>query len=137
VLEKMMALGLNLGGEQSGHLILWDLNTTGDGLVAALELLRIMKFTESPPSDLRKVLHKYPQSLVNLKIPKKVPFAEIPDLTETLASLDDELAGKGRVVVRYSGTEAKVRILVECKDPADLKRVSERASAPFVKYFGL
>jgi phosphoglucosamine mutase len=137
VLEKMMAHGLNLGGEQSGHLILWDVNTTGDGLMAALELLRTMRTTGLPLSQLRTVLQKFPQSLVNLAVKERIPFAQIPGLNETIATIDQELHGLGRVVLRYSGTEAKIRILVETKNEADLAKITARVAEPILKHFGI
>ncbi len=137
VLEQMLALGLNLGGEQSGHLILWEENTTGDGLIAALELLRIMRATGKPASELRQVMHKYPQRLLNLKVPARTPLEEIPGLSEVVSEVERELAGKGRLLLRYSGTESKIRILAETPDESGLDPVLERVAAPIRAHFGL
>jgi phosphoglucosamine mutase len=137
VLEMMLEHELNLGGEQSGHVILRDYNTTGDGLVTALELLRIIKSTCQPLSRLRQELRKYPQLLVNLKVRERVPFDQIPGLTATLKKVETELGSTGRILLRYSGTEAKIRLLVETRDEALLQPVAERVLAPVKSFFSL
>ena len=133
VLEKMLAEDLNLGGEQSGHVILRDYNTTGDGLVTALELLRIMHATGKPLSELRCVMKKYPQLLVNLKVREKVPLDKLPEVTAAVEAVEKELGSKGRVLLRYSGTEPKIRLLVETKDEALLQPTADRILAPIKK----
>ena len=135
VLEMMLAENLNLGGEQSGHVILRDYNTTGDGLVTALELLRIMKSTGRPLSQLRRELRKYPQLLVNLKVRDRVPFEQIPGLLVTIKAVETELGTSGRILLRYSGTEAKIRLLVETRDESLLQPVADRVLAPVKKHF--
>ena len=124
VLEKMLADDLNVGGEQSGHVILLDYNTTGDGLVTALELLRIMKTTGEPLSKLRLGMKKYPQLLVNVKVRERIPLEQIPEVTETVRAIEKELGSNGRILLRYSGTEPKIRLLIEGRDNA---RINERA----------
>jgi phosphoglucosamine mutase len=133
VLELMLAHSLNVGGEQSGHVILRDYNTTGDGLVTALELLRIMKTTGQPLSELRKGMSKYPQLLVNLKVRERVPLEQLPEVMSTLRAVEAELGSRGRVLLRYSGTEAKIRLLVETRDPALLQPTADRVLAPVKK----
>lgn len=130
VLEQMLAHELNLGGEQSGHLILRDCNTTGDGLVTALALLRIMKTTGKPLSELRQGMKKYPQLLVNLKVRERIPFEKMPDVTKTIRIIEEELGTEGRVLLRYSGTEPKIRLLVETKDEKHLQPVVDRLLVP-------
>ncbi len=134
VLEQMLAHDLNLGGEQSGHVILRDYNTTGDGLVTALELLRIVKSRGEPLSQLRLGLRKYPQLLVNVKVRERVPLGQIPGVTETVAAVEKELGSSGRILLRYSGTEPKIRLLVETRDEALLQPIADRILAPIKKH---
>ena len=134
VLEKMLAGGFNLGGEQSGHVILLDHNTTGDGLVTALELLRIMKSTGKPLSELRKGMKKYPQLLVNVKVRERVPLEKVPEVSDVVKAVEKELGAKGRVLLRYSGTEPKIRLLVETQDEALLQPTADRILAPIKKH---
>jgi phosphoglucosamine mutase len=129
VLEAMLEHGLNVGGEQSGHVILRDYNTTGDGLVTALEILRIMRETGKPLSELRRDLNKYPQKLVNLRVQERIPLDDLPKVKSTLSAIEAELGSSGRVLLRYSGTEAKLRLLVETRDPALLPPTVDRIVA--------
>jgi phosphoglucosamine mutase len=134
VLEQMLAHDLNFGGEQSGHIILRDCNTTGDGLVTALELLRIMKSRGEPLSKLRLGLRKYPQLLVNLKVRERIPLDQIPGVADTVKAVEKELGANGRILLRYSGTEPKIRLLVETRDEALLQPVADRILAPIKKH---
>jgi phosphoglucosamine mutase len=134
VLEQMLAHDLNFGGEQSGHIILRDCNTTGDGLVTALELLRIMKSRGEPLGKLRLGLRKYPQLLVNLKVRERIPLDQIPGVTETVKAVEKELGSNGRILLRYSGTEPKIRLLVETRDESLLQPVADRVLAPIKKH---
>jgi phosphoglucosamine mutase len=134
VLEMMLALDLNVGGEQSGHVILRDHNTTGDGLVTALELLRIMKTTGQPLSKLRLGMRKYPQLLVNLKVRERIPLDQLPEVTATVQAVEKELGANGRILLRYSGTEPKIRLLVETRDEALLQPVADRILIPIRKH---
>jgi len=133
VLEMMLANDLNVGGEQSGHVILRDYNTTGDGLVTALELLRIMQTTGQPLSQLRLGMKKYPQLLVNLNVRERIPLEQLPEVTETVNAVEKELGSTGRILLRYSGTELKIRLLVETRDEALLQPVADRVLAPIRK----
>ncbi|MEJ0001004.1 MAG: phosphoglucosamine mutase [Verrucomicrobiota bacterium] len=130
VLEMMLKEGLNVGGEQSGHVILRDHNTTGDGLVTALELLRIMRAAGEPLSCLRRGLRKYPQLLVNLKVREKIPLEQLPEVTAAVRQVEGELGAAGRILLRYSGTEPKIRLLVETREEALLQPVADRVLAP-------
>lgn len=118
VLENMKANGYNLGGEQSGHVIFLDDNTTGDGLLSALHLLQVMVDTGKPLSELAKVMEVLPQALVNAKVPnnKKESYMEYSDIAEAIAELEKKFAGEGRVLIRPSGTEPLVRVMIEGKD---------------------
>ncbi len=113
VIEAMRQHNANFGGEQSGHLIFRDYGTTGDGLLAALQILRIMRETGKPLSELAKCLKPYPQVLLNVKVTRKTPFEECEKLMQAQKDVEAQLAGKGRVLLRYSGTENLCRIMVE------------------------
>ena len=116
VVEEMRQNGYNLGGEQSGHLVFLDHATTGDGIVAALRVLAIMVREGRPLSELAKVMTRAPQVLLNLTVEKKVPLAQLVDVVKLIASVEAELGEEGRVLVRYSGTESKVRVMIEGAD---------------------
>lgn len=113
VIEEMIQNRANLGGEQSGHLIFLDHNTTGDGLVSALQVLRIMIESKTKLSNLAKIVKKYPQILLNIQVASKPPLKEIATVQSAIKAAETQLAGKGRVLVRYSGTEKICRIMVE------------------------
>lgn len=114
----MLENGYNLGGEQSGHVIFLDDNTTGDGLLSALHLLEVMVETGKPLSELAKVMEVLPQSLVNAKVPnhKKESYMEYTEIAEAIGELEKKFAGEGRVLIRPSGTEPLVRVMIEGKD---------------------
>lgn len=118
VLERMREIGASLGGEQSGHVIFLDENTTGDGLLSALHLLEVMVDTGKPLSELAKVMTVMPQALVNVKVPnhKKEKYMEYPEIAGAIDELNRKFAGEGRVLIRPSGTEPKVRVMIEGKD---------------------
>ena len=118
VLENMKENGYNLGGEQSGHVIFLDDNTTGDGLLSALHLLQVMVDTGKPLSELAKVMEVLPQALVNAKVSnnKKESYMEYSEIAEAIAELENKFAGEGRVLIRPSGTEPLVRVMIEGKD---------------------
>jgi len=118
VLERMREIGASLGGEQSGHIIFLDENTTGDGLLSALHLLEVVRVTGKPLSELAKIMTVMPQALVNAKVPnhRKNHYMEYPEIAQAIAKLEEEFAGEGRVLIRPSGTEPKVRVMIEGKD---------------------
>src|SRR2546426_2617542 len=116
VIEEMVSRNLNLGGEQSGHIIFRDFTTTGDGIISALQILRIMHTTGQPLSKLKKCLQKYPQAQRNLIVKSKPPIEELREVVKLREEVERELAGKGRVVLRYSGTESKIRLLIEGRE---------------------
>lgn len=113
VVERMLQEKATLGGESSGHIICSEISPTGDGLVAALKVLSVMLETRQPLSQLRRCLRKYPQATANLKVREKKDLATLPHLPMAIQSLESEMGGYGRVLVRFSGTEAKIRLLVE------------------------
>ena len=120
VLERMKEIGASLGGEQSGHVIFLDENTTGDGLLSALHLLQVLVDTGKPLSELSKIMTVLPQALVNAKVPnhKKDHYMDYPEVASAIAKLEEMFAGEGRVLIRPSGTEPKVRVMIEGKDQA-------------------
>ncbi|MDA3924928.1 MAG: phosphoglucosamine mutase [Kiritimatiellae bacterium] len=116
VIDSMRKNGYALGGENSGHLIFHDYATTGDGIISALQVLRMMKKEGKTLSQLVNCMKEYPQKLVSLKVKVKKPVEEVPILHDAIHNCEVELKGRGRVIVRYSGTEPKIRLLVEAND---------------------
>lgn len=127
VLENMRENGYNIGGEQSGHIIFLDENTTGDGLLSALHLLEVMVKTGKKLSKLAEVMEVLPQALVNAKVPnhKKEKYMEYPEIAQAIEKLESRFAGEGRVLIRPSGTEPLVRVMIEGKDQEEIQREAE------------
>lgn len=131
VLERMKEIGASLGGEQSGHIIFLKENTTGDGLLSALHLLKVMVETGEKLSELAAIMEVLPQALVNAKVPnhKKERYMEYPEIADAIQKLTDKFAGEGRVLIRPSGTEPLVRVMIEGKDQKmieeDAKKLAE------------
>ncbi len=113
VVEKMRAGGYNLGGEQSGHIVFFDYNTTGDGPITALHILYLMRKKNEPLSKLVSDIKLYPQILINVEVEKKRDIKSIPEIEAAIKKAEERLAEKGRVLVRPSGTEPKIRVMVE------------------------
>jgi phosphoglucosamine mutase len=128
--------GFSIGGEQSGHMILRDHGTSGDGLLAALQILRIMTESGRPLSELRRVLKKYPQAQRNLRVREKPPLDSLVEVSDLVAETERALAGKGRVLLRYSGTEPKVRLLVEGSDEAMINVAADKIAAALTAAIG-
>jgi phosphoglucosamine mutase len=126
VIEEMMKQNLNLGGEQSGHIIFRDFTTTGDGIISALQILRIMHTTGQPLSKLKTCLKKYPQTQRNLTVKAKPPIEELREVVQLRDEVERELAGKGRILLRYSGTEPKIRLLIEGRELDKIDRQANR-----------
>ncbi len=131
VMERMREIGASLGGEQSGHIIFLDENTTGDGLLSALHLLQVMVETGKSLSDLKQVMEVMPQALVNARVAnhKKEKYLEYPEIAEAIKRLEAEFAGEGRVLIRPSGTEPLVRVMIEGKDQQVIRREAEKLAA--------
>ena len=128
VLERMQEIGANLGGEQSGHIIMLDRNTTGDGLLSALLLLEVLVKTGKPLSELASIMEVLPQALVNAKVPnhKKEHYMEYPEIAAAIEELNHKFAGEGRVLIRPSGTEPKVRVMIEGKNQAMIEEEAKK-----------
>lgn len=122
VVEMMRSQGYALGGEQSGHIVMLDHATTGDGLLAALRVLSLMRRTRQPLSSLASVMQHLPQVLVNFAVAKKVPLSELKEALKIIAEVEKKYGDNGRVLVRYSGTESKCRVMLEGEDKSSLER---------------
>ncbi|MBQ8280013.1 MAG: phosphoglucosamine mutase [Roseburia sp.] len=135
VLENMMENGYNIGGEQSGHIIFLDDNTTGDGLLSALNLLRVIVETKKTLSELASVMEVLPQALVNAKVPnhKKEDYMEYPEIADAIAALEQKFNGEGRVLIRPSGTEPLVRVMIEGKDQAVIEAEAKKLAELITK----
>ena len=120
VVEEMRKGGYNLGGEQSGHLIFLDNNTTGDGVLAALQLLAVMRRTNKPVSELAEVMIPLPQVLVNVRVKQRQDIMTIPSVASAIKGVEEKLGNEGRVLIRYSGTEPLLRIMLEGQDKYEI-----------------
>jgi phosphoglucosamine mutase len=136
VVEEMRAHGYNFGGEQSGHLVFLDHMTTGDGVLGALQVLAVMLESGRPLSELRRVMTRYPQVLVNLKVKEKRPLESLPDVQKLIGKIERALGAEGRVLVRYSGTEAKVRVMVEGADEPTIQGYADEIGRALEKACG-
>ncbi|RMH05881.1 MAG: phosphoglucosamine mutase [Nitrospirae bacterium] len=125
ILERMVAEGYNLGGEQSGHLIFLDYNTTGDGVISAIQMLKLMKRTGRPLSELAQCMEAVPQVLLGVPVTRKPQLDSIPELQRAIQANEQRLNGRGRILVRYSGTEPLVRVMVEGSDHATIQQVAQ------------
>jgi phosphoglucosamine mutase len=129
VVEEMLRGHYNLGGEQSGHIVMFDHATTGDGLLAALRILSVMRRSGKTLSELTSIMTKLPQVLVNLRVDRKIPISELKQTSTLIADIEQCYGSTGRVLVRYSGTEAKCRIMLEGPDLEVLRRDANAIAA--------
>jgi len=136
VLEEMRRSGASFGGEQSGHLIFFEHATTGDGTVAALALLRVMVQSGRPASELARCMTVFPQSQRSLKVREKPALDTLPEVRRAIGEAEQRLGAQGRVLVRYSGTEAKVRVLVEGPDQSVIDGLAESIGGALQKAIG-
>jgi phosphoglucosamine mutase len=126
VLEEMQRVGATLGGEQSGHILFRDGDaTTGDGLLTALRVMEIMVRSGRSLAELTADLKVFPQIIRNVRVREKVPFAQIPTVQQSITAAERELDGVGRVVVRYSGTEALARVMIEAESKDTMNRIAD------------
>nr|C6E5P5.1 RecName: Full=Phosphoglucosamine mutase [Geobacter sp. M21] len=121
VVEEMLKGGYNLGGEQSGHMIFLDHNTTGDGVLSALQVLAIMQRHQKRLSELALVMDPLPQVLVNVRLAEKSDIMQVPEIAKMINDVEERLKGEGRVLIRYSGTEPLLRIMLEGSDEGDIR----------------
>ena len=126
VLEEMIKNDCILGGEDSGHIIFKEYHTTGDGILTALQLLSVMKKEKKSLFELSKIMKTFPQVLINVKVKRKAPLEEIPELKSVISEVEKELADKGRVLVRYSGTQSICRVMLEGPDKDETERLAAK-----------
>ena len=126
VVEEMVKGGYNLGGEQSGHIVFLDHNTTGDGLITALAVLALLVEKGQPLSHLRRVMTRFPQVLVNLRVASKPDVATLPAVARAIVDAERTLGERGRVLVRYSGTEALLRVMIEGEREPEITVLAQR-----------
>ena len=136
VMEKMIEGGYNLGGEQSGHIIFLDHNTTGDGLITALQVLSIMKQEGRSLSDLATCMRAYPQILVNVRVRERRDLAALPPIAARVKEIEGLLGDKGRLLIRYSGTEPKLRIMLEGENEDEITRYANELAELVRKHLG-
>ena len=136
VMEAMRAGGFSFGGEQSGHIIFHDYASTGDGILGALKVLEIMKRTGKALSELKKSVKLLPQVREDLRVREKLPIADIPKAAKLIQEAEKKLAGRGRVFVRYSGTEPLVRVMMEGDDLAEIRKECKKIAAAFEEAIG-
>jgi phosphoglucosamine mutase len=137
VIDEMLQHGFNFGGEQSGHIIFRDFSTTGDGLIATLQILRIMKTSGTPLSRLARCWKRFPQVVTNILVREKRPFEQLEHVAELLHQAEQAVKAQGgRVLLRYSGTEPKARLLLEGREPADLEKWSQQIASAIKKQIG-
>jgi phosphoglucosamine mutase len=136
VVESMRKNGYNLGGEQSGHIVFLDQSTTGDGIVAALKVIETMRRTGFSLSKLKKRIKLYPQILENVKVSKKEPFEKFDDIKKSIEAAELSLKDRGRVFVRYSGTESLARVMVEGEDALEIQKISRGICTAIQKNLG-
>ena len=138
VLEEMLKTGAILGGEQSGHIIFRDGEaTTGDGLLTSLRVMEIMARSGKPLADLIGDLKVFPQTIQNIRVREKIPFAQVPEIQRTIEAAEKELDGNGRVVVRYSGTEALARVMVEAESEEKMKALADNIAGAIKSALGV
>jgi phosphoglucosamine mutase len=125
VVEAMVRGGFNLGGEQSGHIVFLDHNTTGDGLITGLAVLARMVESGRPLSELRRVMRRYPQVLRNLRVREKPPVESLPSVQRAVHAAERTLADRGRVLVRYSGTEMLLRVMLEGESSPQIESLAD------------
>ncbi len=136
VIAEMLKSDFNVGGEQSGHMIFRDYATTGDGIVSALQILSIMRQTNKPLSELKKCLTKFPQTQRNLKVREKKPLEELPGILRLVREVESSLGREGRVLLRYSGTETKIRLLIEGPDLDRIDKMADTIASEIITQIG-
>jgi phosphoglucosamine mutase len=136
VIERMHKIGANVGGEKSGHVILMDYATTGDGIITAMQIIRLMKDRQATLAELADCMVEYPQKLVSLKVKVKKPLDSLPNLMLTMGLCKKDLGDEGRMIVRYSGTEDKIRLLVEARKARQVSTWIDKLSRAVRKDLG-
>jgi phosphoglucosamine mutase len=136
VVEAMRRGGLNFGGEQSGHVVFLDHITTGDGMLAALQVLAILRRRGRPLSELSGIVDPLPQVLRAVRVREKPPLAGLPELTALVSRIESDLAGRGRILVRYSGTEPVARVMLEGEEQARIEALAAEVCERIARLIG-
>ncbi|MGY3765956.1 phosphoglucosamine mutase [Vagococcus vulneris] len=137
VVEEMKKMGYNLGGEQSGHIIFLDFNTTGDGLLSGIQLMHVMKETGKELSELASEIEEYPQKLVNIKVSDKYGAMDVPAIKDVIEKAEEEMNGDGRILVRPSGTEPLLRVMAEAPTVEKVNYYVDKIAAVVVEEIGI
>jgi len=137
VAEEMLKGVYNLGGEQSGHIIFMDHTTTGDGIISALQILAVMVREDKRLSELSKVMTRFPQILINVKVKEKRDIAKVPQVAKRVKEVEKKLDGNGRLSVRYSGTELLARVMVEGRDSKEIKKMANYIAEAIEEELGI
>ncbi len=136
VLEQMLTLKANLGGEQSGHTIFLDECPTGDGILTSLKMLEVMVAHQAPLSELVKDFEEYPQILVNVRVARKKDFRQFPEITNTIEEIKKDMGDSGRLHLRYSGTEPLARIMIEGEEREKIESHAQKMARLIKQYLG-
>ena len=136
VLEEMIKLKANLGGEQSGHTIFLDDCPTGDGILTSLKMLEVLAVSDTPLSKLVEDLEEYPQILLNIPVRKKSDFNQFPEIIDAKEQIEKRLGNSGRLNVRYSGTEPVARIMIEGQDKGEIEDYASQMASIISKHLG-
>ncbi len=136
VVEEMRRGGYNFGGEQSGHMIFLDHNTTGDGILSALQVLQVIQRSGKRLSELAQVMESLPQVLLNIRVRQRTDLAELPEVSKVIAAAEEKLGEQGRVLIRYSGTEPLLRIMLEGTDQTQIEALAAEIAAAVEKSIG-
>ncbi|HEY3580847.1 MAG TPA: phosphoglucosamine mutase [Pyrinomonadaceae bacterium] len=136
VLDELLKLGASLGGEQSGHIIMPELSLAGDGMITAVSLLRALRETDKTLAQATQGFQQYPQILVNVRVREKVPFAELPAVQAEVKNVEERLSHKGRLLLRYSGTERLARVMIEGESQFEIEGYAERIAAAIKRAIG-
>jgi len=135
VVEAMLRGGYNLGGEQSGHVVFLDHNTTGDGCLTSLQLLAIMVEKRQPLGKLKKIMTRLPQVLLNVKVKEKKDISRLPWARTRIAAVERELGKRGRILVRPSGTEPLIRVMLEGEDEEMIRQMAQEIAEEIRAHF--
>ena len=136
VVQMMRDKKFCLGGEQSGHVVLLDYTTTGDGIMTTLKVLEAMVMEKQPLSELAKVMESYPQTMINVSVRERKPFETMPEVQNAIDKVSSALKDRGRILVRYSGTEKLARVMVEGEDPNTIKQYANDVGELIQKEIG-
>jgi phosphoglucosamine mutase len=136
VLDELLRAGGSIGGEQSGHIIFPQISLAGDGMITALEVLRVIVESKRSLGELAGRFKRYPQFTINVNVKRKPPFESVPAIREAIAALEQEMDGKGRLLVRYSGTENKARVMIEGQEETTIRRQAEELARIIMEQIG-